>query len=176
MSEINPKNTFLFSDPHFDHANIIRYCHRPFKSVEEMNKKILRNYNKVVKDDSLVFFLGDIAFGRNARPANYWFNQLRGHVIYFKGNHDRRGYREKVIHVDRHYFKLSHFPTNRGDWVGWMIHGHVHDKRPFIDYDAKMINVSVDVTDFKPVRLSEVIKRIKMPGKQIVAAAGFEPR
>ena len=62
MFEINPRNTFLFSDPHFDHANIIRYCKRPFKNVELMNKTILNNYNKVVKDNSLVFFLGDMAF------------------------------------------------------------------------------------------------------------------
>ena len=160
MSKINPKNTFLFSDPHFDHANIIRFSHRPFKSVKEMNNTILRNYNKIVKDNSLVYFLGDMAHGRKSRLASYWLNQLRGHVIYLKGNHDKRGYRETVIHVDELYFKLSHFPDNRGNWVGWMIHGHVHEKRPFIDYNAKMINVSVDVTDFKPVRLSEIIKRI----------------
>jgi len=159
--EINPKNTFLFSDPHFDHANIIRYAHRPFKNVEEMNNTILRNYNKIVKDNSLVYFLGDMAFGRNSRPADFWFNQLKGHIIYFRGNHDKRGYKETVIHVGNLYFKLSHFPHNRGDWVGWMIHGHVHEKWSFINYDYKAINVSVDVTGFKPVRLSDIIKAVK---------------
>jgi calcineurin-like phosphoesterase family protein len=159
--EINPKNTFLFSDPHFDHKNIIKYCHRPFKNVEEMNNTILKNYNKRVKENSLVYFLGDMAYGRNSRPASFWFKQLKGHIIFFRGNHDKRGYRETVIHVDKLYLKLSHFPRNRGDWVGWMIHGHIHDKYPFIDYQNKMINVSVDATGFKPVKLSDIIKKIK---------------
>jgi len=159
--EINPKNTFLFSDPHFDHANIIKYCHRPFKNVDEMNNTILKNYNKTVKENSLVYFLGDMAFGRNSRPPGFWFKQLKGQIVYFRGNHDKKGYREMVIHVKDLYFKLSHFPTNRGDWVGWMIHGHVHDKSPFIDYQNKRINVSVDATGFKPVKLSDIIKKVK---------------
>ncbi len=171
MTEINPKNTFLFSDPHFDHKNIIRFAHRPFKNVEQMNKTILKNYNKKVKKDSLVYFLGDMTLrgdmtirkGPKGRAFwyNFWFNQLKGHIIYFKGNHDPKGFNETVIHVDNLYFKLSHFPRNRGDWVGWMIHGHVHDKWPFINYDYKTINVSVDVTGFKPVRLSDIIKAVK---------------
>jgi calcineurin-like phosphoesterase family protein len=159
--EVNPKNTFLFSDPHFDHKNIIKYCHRPFKTIEQMNETILKNYNKKVKQDSLVFFLGDMAFGKNARPYGYWFKQLKGHIIRFKGNHDKVGYKESVIHVKDQYFKLSHFPANKGNWTGWMIHGHVHNKSPFIDYQNKMINVSVDVTGFKPVKLSDIIKKIK---------------
>lgn len=161
MPKINPRNTFFFSDPHFDHANIIRYCKRPFRNVKEMNATILKNYNRVVKDGSLVFFLGDMGFGRNSRPENYWLSQLKGHVIYFKGNHDKRGFRQRVIKVDDTYFKLSHFPSERGDWTGWMIHGHVHNNRPFVDYKNKMINVSVDVTNFKPVRLSDILKKIK---------------
>jgi calcineurin-like phosphoesterase family protein len=159
--EINPKNTYLFSDPHFDHTNIIRYCHRPFKNIEEMNNIILKNYNKIVKTNSLVYFLGDMAFGRYSRPYGYWFKQLKGNIIRFKGNHDKKGYKETVIHVGDTYLKLSHFPSNRGDWVGWMVHGHVHDKNPFIDFQNKNINVSVDATGFKPVRLSDILRKIK---------------
>jgi calcineurin-like phosphoesterase family protein len=171
MTEINPKNTFLFSDPHFDHKNIIRYAHRPFKNVEQMNETILKNYNKTVKDNSLVFFLGDMTLrgdmkihkGPKGRAFwyNFWFNKLKGHITFFKGNHDPEGFNETVIHFGNLYFKLSHFPSNRDDWVGWMIHGHVHDKWPFINYDYKTINVSVDVTGFKPVRLSDIIKAVK---------------
>jgi len=159
--EINPKNTFLFSDPHFDHKNIIRYAHRPFKNVEQMNETILKNYNKKVKKDSLVYFLGDMAFGRGSRGANFWFKQLKGHIIYFRGNHDKRGYKETVIHVNDLYFKLVHNPRDAGDWKGWLIHGHVHDKSPFIDFQNQRINVSVDATGFKPVKLSDIIKKIK---------------
>lgn len=39
---------FLISDTHFDHENIIKYCSRPFKSKDEMNKTIIDNWNSVV--------------------------------------------------------------------------------------------------------------------------------
>ena len=66
LSEEQARRTWLFSDPHFDHANIIRYCERPFKDVEEMNETLLRNYRELVGPDDGVYFLGDMAFGRNS--------------------------------------------------------------------------------------------------------------
>ena len=44
------------------HLNIIRYCERPFKSAEEMNKVIIRKHNERVKPEDTVFFLGDFIF------------------------------------------------------------------------------------------------------------------
>jgi len=161
MSNINPKNIFLFSDPHFGHINIIGLCHRPFGNVNQMNETILRNFNKVVRDSSLVYFLGDMAHGRNSKSYSYWFKQLNGHIIKLRGNHDTRGFRETVIHVGDLYFKLVHNPYNSGDWNGWIIHGHVHNKSPFIDFKNKRVNVSVDVTKFRPVRLSYILKIIR---------------
>lgn len=38
MSEV-----FLIGDPHFWHRNIIRYCDRPFATVEEMNEALIKN-------------------------------------------------------------------------------------------------------------------------------------
>lgn len=36
-------NLFLTSDSHFNHANIIKFCNRPFDSVEEMNETLISN-------------------------------------------------------------------------------------------------------------------------------------
>ena len=36
---------FAISDLHFGHKNIIRYCDRPFASVEQMNEIILERLN-----------------------------------------------------------------------------------------------------------------------------------
>lgn len=39
---------FFTSDTHFNHANIIKFCERPFGSIEEMNEALIANWNRVV--------------------------------------------------------------------------------------------------------------------------------
>ena len=38
-------NIWFTADFHFGHSNIIRYCNRPFQSVEEMDQTILDRLN-----------------------------------------------------------------------------------------------------------------------------------
>ena len=57
------KHIWVTSDTHFNHANIIKYCNRPFSSVEEMNETIIANWNKVVSQGDTVYHLGDFALG-----------------------------------------------------------------------------------------------------------------
>ena len=71
------KSIYLIGDTHFDHANIIRYCNRPFRNVQEMNETIVRNWNEIVKDKDTVYFLGDWTFGRGHKPAKYWGRKLK---------------------------------------------------------------------------------------------------
>ena len=166
-TSIEPENTFLFSDPHFDHANIIKYCKRPFKSVEEMNETILRNYNKVVRDDSLLIFLGDMSFGRGSRPAKYWLQQLKGQrIIYIKGSHDH-GIRPTNTNdcYDMVILGTLHLIHNYEDiqTPEWVIHGHNHNNRPLLNRKHKRINVSCDVTRFSPISLDSILELIKNP-------------
>ena len=39
---------FLIGDCHFQHANIIKYCNRPFKDVDDMTEKLIKYWNGVV--------------------------------------------------------------------------------------------------------------------------------
>ena len=55
-------NYWWASDYHFSHANIITYCNRPFKTVEEMNETIIERHNERVNPEDTVFFLGDFIF------------------------------------------------------------------------------------------------------------------
>ena len=55
---------FFTSDQHFYHRNIIKYASRPFSldnnGVLKCAETIFNNYNKVVSDEDIVFFLGDV--------------------------------------------------------------------------------------------------------------------
>lgn len=41
--------TFCISDTHFNHDNIISYCGRSFSSLEEMNNRLITNWNEIVQ-------------------------------------------------------------------------------------------------------------------------------
>jgi calcineurin-like phosphoesterase family protein len=161
-------NTWLISDTHFDHENIIKYCNRPFITVTEMNNKLLNNWNNTINDDDNVFFLGDMAFGRNSKSARWWLTQLKGNKIFIKGSHDK-GIRstsiidKKTVVVDNYFLTkindlsilLIHNPINVPAWhYGWVIHGHVHNNEPFLNFDTKRINVSAEVLNYKPININ----------------------
>ena len=51
-------NIWFTADFHLGHKNIIRYCNRPFDTVEEMNRTIIERLNSLVKTNDILYFLG----------------------------------------------------------------------------------------------------------------------
>jgi calcineurin-like phosphoesterase family protein/2'-5' RNA ligase len=157
---------YFIGDTHFDHTNIIKYCHRPFRNVHHMNKTMVRNWNDTVKDRDTVYFLGDWTFGRGHKPAKYWGRKLKGHIVSVRGAHDWRekGIRFedfKVLQYHGYSFLLIHDPNQAGDWHSWIIHGHKHNnnmsKYPFINGTRKTINISVELTNFSPISIDHIL-------------------
>lgn len=74
------------SDHHFGHANVIRYCNRPFSSVEEMNTQLVAMWNTQVKPGDEVFYLGD--FSLNPKWSREIVPKLNGTLFLIHGNHD----------------------------------------------------------------------------------------
>jgi calcineurin-like phosphoesterase family protein len=76
------------SDTHFGHANIIKYCERPFRDTDHMDAVIVDNWNSIVSPEDTVYHLGDVALGTIDKSlANV--GRLNGYKILVIGNHDR---------------------------------------------------------------------------------------
>lgn len=79
-------NIFFTSDNHFSHRNIILYCNRPFSAIEEMNEKLVENWNSVVGINDTIYHLGD--FSLHHRDVTKYVPRLNGKKHLIAGNHD----------------------------------------------------------------------------------------
>lgn len=86
--EGDSENIWFTSDLHLYHKNIIKLCNRPFADVEEMSNTLVENWNSVVKEDDLVFNLGDFCWSECSIVWSKLIDKLNGRQILIKGNHD----------------------------------------------------------------------------------------
>ena len=75
-------------------------------------------------------------------------------------------YETYILEYAGYKFFLTHEPENiPKDWDGWAICGHHHNNKPqdypFIDKKNKRINISVELTKYKPVDMNYIIKKIE---------------
>jgi len=169
INKIWKQKIFFIADTHFDHANIIKYCNRPFPSKDAMNKTMLKNWNSKVRWCDIVFFLGDMSFGRGSRKTSYWLKKLNGNIIFLRGSHDKskkiKFHKRLIFRYKGYKFLLSHEPYLAPDnWDGWVIHGHNHnnqmDRYPFINRKNKTINVSAEMLDYTPISIDELLDKL----------------
>ena len=95
-------NVFFTADQHWGHKNIIKYCNRPFESVEEMDAEMIRRWNAVVEPGDTVYHLGDFTMEGYAY-AKEIFAQLDGRVriLSLPWHHDKR-WLQKAITAPPH--------------------------------------------------------------------------
>jgi calcineurin-like phosphoesterase family protein len=130
-----------------------------------MNSVLVENWNRVVHDSNTVYFLGDLTFGHGARPAEYWLSKLNGKIQFIRGNHEygvKNSQEYAILNHQDHLFLLVHDPKRLPiQWNGWVIHGHTHDNDvktyPFINGEKKTINVSAELTNYRPVSLDYIL-------------------
>lgn len=188
--KFDPNNIWLTSDLHLNHKNVIEYNNRPFSSVDEMNEKLIRNWNETVPEDGIVFDLGDLCFGGSS-VWNELIPQLHGKHYLILGNHDFKNYRDgyskyfelvtqqMYIQVDGISVYLNHFPflcfggAYREQHNVYAIHGHTHFRKNIniLEYnkDIKRIidfafpsqyDVGVDFNNYKPISWCELKSKI----------------
>jgi len=167
---------WVISDTHFDHTNIIKYCNRPFSSVEAMNQTLIHNWIETIKPHDTVYFLGDMASGKDSKNPRWWASQLSGKIIWIKGNHDHDIHITSVIDgvekvilseiINIHGFEImlihNPFDARLDNWNSWIIHGHLHNKQPHINYAERRVNVSVEMINYKPINLASLISKIQI--------------
>lgn len=157
---------YVTADLHFHHKNIIKYCNRPFSSLEEMHEIFIQNWNKKVAPTNIIYCLGDFSFGNEAQNK-LLLKSLNGNKILIRGNHDRLpkvsdGWSEiydyKETKIDHKHIIMFHFPIktwNRKHHGSWHLHGHEHHSAPDNPL-AYTMDVGVDGHAYAPVSYDEV--------------------
>lgn len=88
-NDIDLANTWVVSDTHFGHNNIIGFCHRPSNHEDVM----VSQWRKHVPDDATLLHLGDLTYRDNALFKHMIAPQLTGgRKILILGNHDKQKY------------------------------------------------------------------------------------
>lgn len=163
---------FVTADLHFNHANIIKYCKRPFDTTFQMNEALIANWNSVVSDADIVYVLGDIIFGLKDNLKSI-LSRMNGHKSLLLGNHDKQHHRGNIqwwydsgfdnVYIEPYLtgengdFIMSHEPIE--DSKIFNIHAHTHNDETWLG--NLHYCVSVEMTDYKPVLLTEILDKLR---------------
>ncbi len=136
--------TFVSSDLHFGHRNIMRFCPATrghFADVDVMREAMIREWNDAVTPEDVTYILGDVAF-LPAAEAVQIMRRLNGRKILIEGNHDRKLLNDPVFRSCfesvHNYLRLNyngqmvilfHYPIAEFDQMhrgAVHLHGHLH--------------------------------------------------
>lgn len=195
--------TFLVSDTHFGHAGVCRFLRedgvtklRPWEDPAEMDEALIKNWNERVRPNDKVYHLGDVVINRRHLQT---LNRLNGDKVLIRGNHDifrddeyRQYFRELRAYHVLNGMILSHIPVHEASLgrFGVNIHGHLHANRVkrargvdaktgatlySNEIDPRYHCVCVELTDYTPILLEDVYRRITEEGGEIGFRNGNGP-
>ena len=72
---------FFTADTHFGHENVIRFDNRPFNSVEDMDREMIKRWNNKVDKGDIVYVLGDMIWKSMTNDAEHLIKSLNGQII-----------------------------------------------------------------------------------------------
>jgi len=140
-----------------------------------MDEKLIENWNRKVKSKDEIYILGDFIFG-NGNKANQLIKRLNGKKYLIKGNHDcflkdkEFDYSLLKWVKDYHVIKqnklpiiLFHYPIARFDrqhYGAIHLYGHIHSRPNDLNI-TNAYNVGVDVNNYEPVSINEVLEKVK---------------
>lgn len=180
---------FFYSDPHFGHANILKYANRPFESIHHHDQELINRWNAVVSEKDDIYILGDFSFKSPQRTIELC-RRLNGRKYLILGNHDKvirknaqvrdqfewtKEYYELKVPELNQKIVMSHYPFltwNKSHHGSWSMHGHTHDLRPFGNSGKHhenlkrgfRVHVGVDAWDYTPITIKQIQQRAKAQG------------
>lgn len=161
---------YFVADTHFFDDTIRRYENRPFSNVQEMNEKVVHNWNNTVRIEDEVYVLGDLGNADADKMAEI-LNKLHGKKYLVKGNHDNHSnafYREvgfeevydKPVILDG-FWILSHEPLYVCENMPYAnIFGHVHNSPLYKDYSKQHYCVSLERIQYVPISFEEIRQKV----------------
>ena len=155
---------FFIADTHFSDERIFRYENRPFKDVEEMNAKMIENWNNKVNEDDILYLIGDV--GDETK-----ISQLNGRKYLIKGNHDIKDNEEyrkcgfievydmPIILDD--FWILSHKPLYVNENMPYAnSFGHVHNSPMYRTFSKQHYCVTVERINYSPISFKDIKREI----------------
>lgn len=163
--------TWIISDTHFGHTNIIKYCGRS----KNHNQLMLNAWRRLVQPQDIVLHLGDLAiwYGPTEDRWHKTVSELPGQKYMIRGNHDHRSVKDyaalgfQIIEPFSQHFELSRNDdpirvlfTHEPDYPStesWdlNVHGHTHNHVSYRPYNY--VNVSVEIMRYRPVKLRTIL-------------------
>lgn len=181
INQTDNQSVYFTSDTHFGHKNILQFCNRPWETVEEMNEALINNWNSIVKENDIVFHLGDVQLGGGNQLMDSIFPRLNGHIILILGNHDPHNlkprhldlidatYEQLTIVIDGILCTLTHCPhgiPGKDPKHQFNLHGHLHsiNNIPSEECTVKLrenhYDVGVDNNNYFPISFNNIKKKI----------------
>lgn len=153
------------ADEHYLHKNIIKYCNRPFKSVEEMNEVLISNHNSKVKNGDLVIHDGDFCLGSREQAQDI-IRRLNGKHVFLIGDHDkwlgkRKQWDIQFYQIGQNQLIVCHYCLRtwpRSHYNSWHLFAHSHGR---LEPIGKSWDIGVDNNDFYPLSENEIVEIMK---------------
>lgn len=185
---------FFTSDTHFNHDREFVYSPRGFKTIQEMNGTLVKNWNETVGNDDDIYVLGDFFLGTDFNYIQEVLNKLNGRIHLVTGNHDTPSKITEYtswnniveiadalrIRYKKREFFLCHYPVLTAsleqdpDKAVINLFGHTHNKDKFYEDRPYMYNVAVDANDNKPVEIEEILTAFNDKVKECISKLGEE--
>lgn len=166
------RNIFVTSDTFFGRIEILNICNRPFRTINEMNEVLVKNWNNVVKENDIVYHLGNLAW--SVLDIKKYLTQLNGHIKLILGDYDDSiieysdYVKDKLEIIPNDFYKekktgvvLSHWPML--DWPGknkgvFHFHGHSLKENLTNLKEANRVNVCCDNWNYEPKEIKVLLE------------------